>query len=304
MKHTANVTAMLIGFFLLAQLAGLFIISNYIDVPQSKETGTIIEKPLPLIERPEVNESVSWAYIFAAIILGTVIALGIIKLRIFPLWKFWFFMSVWFCLTVAFFPFMELSIALVLAFALTMLKVYRPNIYTHNLTEIFIYGGLAAIFVFFMNLTSAFILLFAISLYDMFSVWQSKHMIKLAEFQTSQKLFAGVFIPYSMPKKKAAAAKGIGRVVKKTVKMRSAILGGGDIGFPLIFSGVVFKSLLLIDAVEIAFLKTTIISITAAIALLWLFMKAEKDKYYPAMPFISIGCAVGYLIVIALSFFA
>jgi presenilin-like A22 family membrane protease len=303
MKHTANVTAMLIAFFLLAQLAGLFIVSNYIDVSQSKETGTIVEKPLPLIERPEVNESISWVYIFAAIILGTIIALGMIKFRFFSLWKFWFFMSVWFCLTVAFFPFMKLPVAVVLAFVLTMLKVYRPNIYIHNLTEIFIYGGLAAIFVFFMNLTSAFILLFIISLYDMFSVWQSKHMIKLAEFQTSRKLFAGIFIPYSMPKKKAAAAKGTARIVKKTIKVRSAILGGGDIGFPLIFSGVVFKSLLLINTVEIAFLKATIISITTAIALLWLLVKAEKDKYYPAMPFISIGCVIGYLIILFVGLF-
>jgi presenilin-like A22 family membrane protease len=154
-----------------------------------------------------------------------------------------------------------------------------------------------------MNLFSAFVLLFLISLYDMFSVWQSKHMIKLAEFQTSQKLFAGIFIPYSIPKKQAKTSKSVSSVKKTIVEVKSAILGGGDIGFPLIFAGVIFKSLVLIDPVPIAFLKAIIISITTALALLWLFIKAEKDKYYPAMPFISIGCVIGYLIVFILSFF-
>lgn len=302
MKHTPNITVLLVTFFLITQLTGLFILSSYIDFSKTKETGTVIEKPLPLVERPDVDESVSWLYIFVAIIIGTAIALAIIRLKLFFMWKFWFFMSVWFCLTIAFFAFTNLAVALILALVLTALKVYRPNIYIHNITEIFIYGGLAAIFVFFMNLTSAFILLFLISLYDMFSVWQSKHMIKLAEFQTSQKLFAGIFIPYSVPKKQAVAKKP-GKIIKKAVEIKSAILGGGDIGFPLIFTGVVFKSLLLINPVEIAFLKAIIISITTSLALLWLFMKAEKDKYYPAMPFISIGCVIGYLIILFVGLF-
>ncbi|MBW2992190.1 hypothetical protein KY345_03155 [Candidatus Woesearchaeota archaeon] len=293
MKHTWNVTFLLIIFFFITQITGLFIVSGYIDVPQTIETGEVVEKPLPLVERPEVEESTSWALIFGAIIIGTIIALIIIKLRLFFMWKFWFFVSVWFCLTVAFFAFTTLYIALIISLILTILKVYRSNLYIHNLSEIFIYGGLAAIFVFFMNMTSALILLVLISLYDMYSVWQSKHMIKLAKFQTSQKLFAGVFIPYELPKKTKPKKKG----KKVSIAVKSAILGGGDIGFPLIFSGVVFKTLIFTNTLPIAFLKTLIISATTAMALLWLFVKAESDKYYPAMPFVSIGCLAGYGII-------
>jgi len=294
MKHTWNVTILLIIFFFVTQIIGLFIINGYINHKESIETGAIVANPLPLVERPEVEESTSWVLIFSAIIVGTIIALLIIKLKLFAMWKLWFFISVWFCLSVAFFAFTSLYIALGVALLLTILKVYRSNIYVHNLSEMFIYGGLAAIFVFFMDITSAFILLILISLYDMFSVWQSKHMIKLAEFQTSQKLFAGVFIPYELPKKpKHKAKKG----KKVEVAVKSAILGGGDIGFPLIFSGVVFKGLVLVNSLPAAFFKTFIISVTTSIALLWLFIKAEKDRYYPAMPFVSIGCLIGYIIV-------
>ena len=30
------------------------------------------------------------------------------------------------------------------------------------------------------------------------------------------------------------------------------------------------------------------------IALLILLMKGDKDKFYPAMPFLSVGCLIGY----------
>lgn len=295
MKHTWNVTLLLITFFFVSQIVGLFVVNGYIDHPSTVESGEIVEKPLPFIERPEIEESIAWVPIFIAIIAGTLFALLIIKLKWYFIWKFWFFIAVLFCLSVAFFAFMNLKIAFTLALVLTILKVYRPNIYIHNLSEVFIYGGLAAIFVFFMNLKSILILLVIISLYDMFSVWKSKHMIKLAKFQAKQKLFAGVLIPYSLPEK--PKVKKIEKGKKVPVAVKSAILGGGDIGFPLIFSGVVFKGLVLTNILPIAFLKTLIISITTATALLWLFIKAEKDKYYPAMPFISIGCLAGYLII-------
>ena len=42
---------------------------------------------------------------------------------------------------------------------------------------------------------------------------------------------------------------------------------------------------------------TGITSITTALALGMLLMKAEKDKFYPAMPFVSAGCFIGLAII-------
>ncbi|MBI5880496.1 hypothetical protein HZB90_00020, partial [archaeon] len=163
------------------------------------------------------------------------------------------------------------------------LKIYKPNFIIHNLSEVFVYGGLAAIFVPIMNLYAVVILLILISVYDMIAVWQSKHMVKMAQFQTESKVFAGISIPYQIPKC-GKAVEGKGRKVKEEIK--SAILGGGDIGFPLLFAGVLMKSM--------SFAKVLIVPVVVSLALLLLLLLAKKDKFYPAMPFITIGCFVGY----------
>ena len=84
-----------------------------------------------------------------------------------------------------------------------------------------------------LNIFYAYILLIILSLYDMYAVWKSKHMVKMAKFQTRSGIFAGLLIPYGFKK---AKKKGM-------VKVKTAVLGGGDIGFPLLFAGtiLVFK---------------------------------------------------------------
>jgi len=89
-----------------------------------------------------------------------------------------------------------------------------------------------------------------------------------------------------------------GPVKKIKVKIKNAILGGGDIAFPLLFGGVILKELVsseqFITNPILTYIEALIVPFFVSIALLWLFMKAEKDKFYPAMPFVTIGCFVGY----------
>ena len=81
------------------------------------------------------------------------------------------------------------------------MKIFKPNFWIQNLTELFIYGGLAAIFVPFFNIWSVSILLILIALYDAYAVWKSKHMITLAKSQMEAKVFSGLLIPYSIGRK-------------------------------------------------------------------------------------------------------
>ncbi|HHI04278.1 MAG TPA: hypothetical protein ENL45_01905 [Candidatus Woesearchaeota archaeon] len=292
MKHTLKITLMLILLFFLSQIVGLAITNQYIDHEKTAETGVTTWEELPYdMERPPVEESSSFIYILIAVILGTGLLMLLIKFNRINIWKFWFFLSVVFCLTIALKPFMRQEIALAISFVLALFKIVRPNIFIHNITEVFIYGGMAAIFVPIMNLYAVFMLLLLISVYDMYAVWKSKHMVKLAKFQTSSKVFAGLSIPYKMPKKEAK--KKAGKVVK-IEKIKTAILGGGDIAFPLIFAGVVMKNT--------NFLTSLIIPVFVSAALLILLTKSEKDKFYPAMPFLSLGCLAGYGFVLLLGF--
>ncbi|MBR9677553.1 hypothetical protein GOV04_05405 [Candidatus Woesearchaeota archaeon] len=301
MKHTRKVTLMLVGFFFLAQIIGLFVVNQYIDVELTEQTGTTKFKPAnvgPLeldVDIPEEQQSKTFIPVFIAILVGTMLALLLIKFRTVRLWKLWFFFAVLITLSISFGAFINPYVAFVFAAILTYFKVFRPNFYVHNFTELFIYAGLAALLVPMLNVFSAIILLFLISAYDMYAVWQSKHMIKLAKFQAESRLFAGLMMPYSKSKKKIITKVPTNITPTKSIRretVRTAILGGGDIGFPLIFAGTVLK--------VIGIWQTLIISVGATIALYLLLVYGKQDRFYPAMPYISAGALIGYLIVLVI----
>lgn len=303
MKHSLSVTLIILGIFLLAQFIGIAILYNYIDSAKSQQTGKMEFKDLPIGERPPVNENTSFIPVIIAVIIGTVVLLLLIKYKLGLVWKLWFLMAVFLSLSTAWAAFIPVEIAFVAAFIFALWKIFKPNVWVHNFTELFIYGGLAAIFAPLFNLWSISILLILIALYDAYAVWKSKHMITLAKSQTESKVFAGLLIPYSLKglmKKKgkestaAKATKTVGITLPK-VQVRTAILGGGDIGFPLIFAGVVLK--------ELGLWQSLVIPFFALAGLAILLYYAEDKKFYPAMPFIGAGCFIGLGVVWAIGNF-
>jgi len=291
MKHPPAVVLALLALFIGSQFIGLLVLSNYIDADLTEKTGVVSYKELPAgIERPDIAPNYSFILISLAVIIGTVILLLIMKFRQFKIWKLWYFLSVFVTLSISWAAFIPEMAAWISAAVAAVFKIFKPNILIHNLTELFVYSGLAAIFVPVMNLFSATILLLLISVYDMYAVWKSKHMIALAKFQTSSNLFAGLTIPRSLPSLKSILLFKTSPNKKKATTTESvAIIGGGDIGFPLLFAGTV--------AAQFGFQKAAIIPIFAALGLLFLFYISKQGKFYPAMPFVSAGCFLGYGIV-------
>lgn len=291
MKHTVKITLILVSLFLLAQIVGLATVNKYIKVGKTATGETIIEHGDTIIGKPpEVKDkSLSFIPLTIAILIGTVMVLLLMRFRLRRFWKAWFFLSVFITLAVSFDVYITRTFAIVIALILAIVKVFKPNVFVHNFTEIFIYAGIAIVVLPFLNLFSGFMILILISIYDMYAVWKSKHMIKMAEFQTKSKVFAGLMLQYKKKGKKG----------KITGETKSAILGGGDIAFPLLFSAAVMEHLILNNnlAKSVAFMEASIISLTVSIALFLLFVKGKKDRYYPAMPFLSLGCFIGYGIV-------
>lgn len=302
MKHTFKITFLLLGLFLLSQVVGLSTVNKYIKPEVTAEGELIIVHDDTAIgEQPVVEEkSSSFLWITIAILIGTGILLILVRFKMRRFWKLWFFMSVLITMAVSFGVYVPMAVAWAMAFILGLLKIFKPNPIVHNFTEIFIYTGIAIIILPFLNLVSGILLLAVISIYDMIAVWKSKHMVKLAKFQTEEKLFAGIMINYGKGAHKLDAPDYPG---KKEPDGRTAILGGGDIAFPLMFSSAVMEHLILVFKLpkNTAFLETSIISLFAGIALLALFFKAEKGKFYPAMPFLSIGCAIGLAVILAIN---
>ncbi len=262
MKHAPFVIAVLMLLFLGTQVVGLVIVQEYTGVDT-----------LPLnIQRPDIEPDTSFVTIFAFIIIATVLALLLLRFKLMNLWKFWFLLSIFVTLTIAFGAFIPELYAGVLAVGIALWKVFRPNVIIHNFGELFIYGGIAAIFAPLLTLTSATVLLVLISVYDYIAVRKTQHMIRLAKSQGEAKVFAGLLIPYG-----------------KNV----AILGGGDMGFPLLYASAVMSHF------NLGFLnwQTYLVPVFAALMLLGLFVLGQRKKFYPAMPYISIGCFVGLIIV-------
>jgi presenilin-like A22 family membrane protease len=305
MKHSLSITVIIVLIFFLSQVIGLYALNQNINVKQTPEGEIVVEHEETVIgERPEIYGPVTFVYILFAILVGTGLIFLLIRFKKFVIWKALFFFAVWMTSSITLGVFIYPLIAFVVCLFLAFFKIYKPNILAHNLTELLIYAGIAIIFVPLLDIVWVTILLLAISAYDMFAVWKSKHMITLAEFQTKSKAFAGVMLSYKVRIKEK---------LKKTVKpekpikgkkaetgepkeeYRNAILGGGDIAFPMIFAGVVMDSLIRSGIVKpIAFLQAMIIPIIVALVLFTLLMKAKRDKFYPAMPFLTAGCLVGY----------
>ncbi|MBC8434937.1 hypothetical protein H8D91_00335 [archaeon] len=193
-------------------------------------------------------------------------------------------------------------LALLLAIPLGLLKVFRPTNKIHNFTEVLIYPGIAAIFVPILGVYSVLILLILISAYDMWAVWHSEIMQKMAKFQMEEVGIFGGFLISSLTKKqreeirKYKLQKTKTKNLKKLKKMKInlAMLGGGDVVFPIITAGVymvAFNSII----------PAIFIIVGAFLGLTYLLSVSEKKKFYPAMPFISGGIFIALAIWFLLS---
>jgi len=283
MKRNVKIAAVLLLMFLATQFIGLYVINHYSD------------KDLPLgLDSPKLEEGREYSQMFLSIFIAFVIAIGLLLLL--THFKAEFFLKLWFmivvviALTISFMsfipPFQYYTIlALLLALPLALVKIYGQNFLVHNITELFVYPGIAAVFVPLLNIYTILALLVVISLYDMWAVWKSGIMQKMAKYQINKlKIFAGFFIPYvskTMRNKIKKMKKS--ELKKKKIKVNVAILGGGDVIFPIIAAGVMLKTF------PETIIPALLVILGAALGLVYLFVFAEKKKFYPAMPYISAG---------------
>ncbi|MEK6910823.1 MAG: presenilin family intramembrane aspartyl protease [Nanoarchaeota archaeon] len=303
MKHSIKITLILLGMFLVAQFIGLFVVGVYSpEVTQIEINGTAVNQtsynlPLGLEPPQDTNPKANILSIVIAFFFAIVIMLILMNFKAELILRFWFFLVIIIALILTLnagllgFTNYALIISVIIAIPLAYLKVFQRDILLHNITELLIYPGIAAIFVPLLNIWTTVSLLILISIYDMYAVWHAKFMQKMAKYQINQvKVFSGFFIPYLLPKDKIALEKAKKSKLKnKKIKMSVAILGGGDVIFPIILAGAVLNVFGLLSAI--------IISLGATVALAILFHYSEKGKFYPAMPFISAGCFIALGIV-------
>jgi len=297
--------------FLITQFIGIYVVDSYSTVQLVDNEIVSVESPnLPFgLESPELKDE-EFNYAFASIIFAFIIAISLLfflsKFKIEFFIKAWFFLVVMIALVISFnvflikiFPeeinFISLFplswlIAFLIALPFALVKIYKRDFFIHNFTELFIYPGIAAVFVPILNVYTISFLLIIISVYDMWAVWYSGIMQKMAQYQIKKlNIFSGFFVPHiskSMKQKIKKMKKS--DLKKKKISVSVAVLGGGDVIFPIIAAGVMLKTLGLMSAIFVV--------IGAAIGLSYLLFFSQKKKFYPAMPFITAGIFAGMVL--------
>ncbi len=311
--------------FLATQFIGLYVINSdvfHITVVQPNGTSETFANPsLSWIQPPEVQSQSDFSVYLGSIVFSFIIAIVILflltKFKIDIILKVWFFVVVAIALFISLnalllkFSLYNISVntlyftipAIIISVFLSFIKIFRRNFIVHNITELLIYPGIATLFVPILSIWTVIILLLLISAYDIWAVWHSGVMQKMAKYQINKlKIFAGFFVPYISGKMRRQLRKmKKSRLKNRKIKVNVAILGGGDVIFPIITSGVV----LVTSSIKLpfglhdfigGFWPAVFVVLGATLGLSLLLLFSEKKKFYPAMPFITAGIFLGMIL--------
>jgi presenilin-like A22 family membrane protease len=300
--------------FLITQFIGLYVINSdpfHITTEVNNETQIIENPSLSWIQPPEIQQQSDFGFYFGSLIFAFIFAILLFflltKFKIDFVLRTWFFIVIIIALFISFNAILPKTTyfaisAGILAVVLAFIKTYKRNMIVHNLTELLIYPGIATIFVPILNFWTIIVLLIVISIYDMWAVWHSGIMQKMAKYQMNTlRVFSGFFVPYISKELRMKLKKMKKSKSKKKIRVNLAILGGGDVVFPIITAGVIFKT----ASVNLPFglsnftgglIPALFVIAGATLGLTLLFMFSEKKKFYPAMPFITAGIFLGILL--------
>ncbi len=308
MKHNKIITLTIIFFFILTQLLGIIVLEKVKTQNNTQNNFYNFE---------DIQTSFDWNIIIAIMLgltIGFLLMKIIIKTKQKNLWIILYYYITYTLLYTTINVFINKTSSIIITLTLLLIKNLKktPQI-IKNFIEILFYPAFALLFSPILTPISGIIVLILISFYDMYMVWKSKEMIKLAEFQLNTK-FTGILIEYEDKEKQKEKEEKTTRIKenkitkierkntkeqknKETTKtkekiektnlqknsqnfnVRKAILGGGDLAFTTMFTGTIYLNL----GIKLAILTI----IFSTIGLTYLFLKSEKGKMYPAMPYIT-----------------
>ncbi len=227
-KHNIKITIILVSMFLFTQLLGLYVLNTDPLHITTEVNGTIQTAENPILSwlaPPEAQTESDFSAYFISIIFAFIFSIVILflltRFKIDIILKIWFFIVVVIALFISlyalfpkylFFTIISLASALTLGF----IKIFKRNFLVHNLTELLIYPGIATIFVPLLTFWSIIVLLVLISIYDIWAVWHSGIMQKMARYQIDKlKVFSGFFLPYISKQLRAKIKKMKKSKIKK-----------------------------------------------------------------------------------------
>ena len=245
------------------------------------------------ITPPEISLELPLIYF-----LGAVVLLGAILLLV-PVDKLRIAFRIMFTLLFAWGLFITLGLSLpILAASLIsiaggLMWFFRPRVWLHNLLMIFTLASVGAVFGFLLSPWTAISFMLVISVYDVlaarfgYMLWMSK---RLSE--------SGTLPAFVIPRRISAwnlnlKEEGFKKLFEDgSAEREFSILGGGDIGFPLLFVVSVFF--------VYGFASCVIVATFSLLGLISAYLIQQfplKGKPMPALPPITFVSLIGFLIV-------
>jgi len=241
------------------------------------------------ITLPEIPVGFPLIYFFVAVaVIGVILFLVprlalkvVLKIIFLFLFGWGMFVALGFSLPVA----AALGIAVVAA----LLWLFMPRIWLHNLLLVVALASMGTVFGVFFAPWTAILFMLVISVYDILAVRFGYMMWMVKRLSVSDTLPAFV-IPktisgWNMDMRKA-------RIFDDESERDFSVLGGGDIGFPLLLVVSVFFAH--------GFTRSLVVagfSLLGLAAAYWVQRKLLKGKPTPALPPISLLSIIGYLII-------
>jgi presenilin-like A22 family membrane protease len=245
------------------------------------------------ITPPEVSLGIPLAYFFGAVaLLGVIlffVPISKLKMAFRIMFAFLFSWGVFIVLGLSW-PVLPASL---ISVAAGLIWLFMPRLWLHNSLMIFALVSIGSVFGFLLSPWVAMSFMLVISVYDILSVrfgymlWLVK---RLSEFET----LPAFVIPKSISDWNLNLREvGFKKLLEeKAAEREFSILGGGDVGFPLLLTVSVFFVSGLGGALIVA--ASSLLGLIS-VYLIHLFLL--KGKPMPALPPISFACLVGFLIV-------
>lgn len=176
---------------------------------------------------------------------------------------------------------------LALALLLVLLLRLAPFVLVHDLAIAVGIGGIAAVLGLSITPPVAAVLLCLLSVYDIWSVYRTKHMVTLAGRMMSSGAVFGFLVP---ARARDFLLRRDGALNARAVMM----LGSGDIGLPLVLAASAVSQSI------VAALMVAGCSMIGLLVMHWLFLRQEMPAPMAALPPIAVSAILGYVAAVLL----
>lgn len=230
-------------------------------------------------------------FLAVAVVTGVVLALiPISKLKVF-LRLLFAFLFCW-----GMFIIFGFSLPLPLAIAFSVIAgsmwFFKPMVWLHNALLVFTLASVGSVFGFLFSPFNATGLLFSLSIYDILAVRLGYMMWLVKKLSQSDTLPAFVIPKNASDWNLNLKGVDFNRLLEDRSEREFSILGGGDIGFPLLL----VVSVLFAYGLHSALIMSAF-ALAGIISAWWIQISLLKGEPLPALPPISFASTIGLMIV-------